>query len=67
MWGYLTDKASGKEVFVLLFRQEGGWFEFISPDKNSFMQQYKFDPETIRWDSETDLLKPFNLLLVTPV
>jgi len=57
--GYATEKASGKQVFVLLFRQgQTGWLEFIAPDKNSFIQQYRFDPETIRWDSESDLLKP---------
>lgn len=57
--GYATERASGKQVFVLLFRQGNtGWIEFIAPDKNSFIQQYKFDPETIKWDSESDLLKP---------
>ena len=58
-FGYLTENSTGKEVYVLLFRQgETGWLEFVTPDKNSFIQQYKFDPETIRWDSETDLLNP---------
>ncbi|MBL0144787.1 MAG: hypothetical protein IPP48_02540 [Chitinophagaceae bacterium] len=57
--GYATDNASSKQVFILLFRQgETGWLEFVAPDKNSFIQQFKFDPETIRWDSESDLLKP---------
>jgi len=57
--GYATERASGKQVFVLLFRQGNtGWLEFIAPDKNSFIQQYKFDPETIRWDSESDLVAP---------
>jgi len=57
--GYATEKASGRQVFVLLFRQGNtGWLEFVAPDKNSFIQQYKFDPETIRWDSESDLLNP---------
>lgn len=57
--GYAVERASGKQVFVLLFRQGNtGWLEFIAPDKNSFIQQYRFDPETIRWDSESDLLKP---------
>jgi len=57
--GYATDRASGKQVFVLLFRQgDTGWLEFIAPDKNSFIQQFKFDPEAIKWDSESDLLKP---------
>src|SRR6187399_1129350 len=58
-FGYLTENSTGKEVYVLLFRQgETGWLEFVSPDKNSFIQQYKFDPETIKWDSESDLLNP---------
>jgi hypothetical protein len=57
--GYATDNTTGKQVFILLFRQgRSGWLEFVTPDKNSFIQQYKFDPETIRWDSESDLLKP---------
>lgn len=57
--GYATDRGSGKQLFVLLFRQGNtGWLEFVAPDKNSFIQQYKFDPETIRWDSESDLMKP---------
>jgi hypothetical protein len=56
--GYATETSTGREVFVLLFRQGEGWIEFITPDKNSFIQQYKFDPETIRWDSESDLMKP---------
>jgi hypothetical protein len=57
--GYATEIASGKEVFVVLFRQgQTGWLEFVAPDKTSFIQQYKFDPETIRWDSESDLMNP---------
>ena len=58
-FGYLTENSTGKEVYILLFRQgETGWLEFVTPDKNSFVQQFKFDPDMIRWDSETDLLKP---------
>jgi hypothetical protein len=57
--GYVVEKASGKQVFVLLFRQGNtGWLEFIAPDKNSFIEQYKFDPEAIKWDSDTNLLNP---------
>ena len=57
--GNAIERTSGKQLFVLLFRQgDTGWLEFIAPDKNSFIQQYKFDPETIRWDSESDLLTP---------
>ena len=57
--GTATENATGKQVYIVLFRQgQTGWLEFVSPDKNSFIQIFKFDPETIRWDSETDLLKP---------
>lgn len=56
--GNATETATGNNVFVLLFRQGGGWLEFIAPDKNAFIQQYKFDPETIRWDSDDNVLKP---------
>ncbi|MFZ4769871.1 MAG: hypothetical protein ACOYLO_06785 [Ferruginibacter sp.] len=57
--GYATENATGKDVFIVLFRQgQSGWLEFVAPDKNSFIQQYKFDPETIRWDSESNLMIP---------
>jgi hypothetical protein len=57
--GYATENATGKKVFIVFFRRgDSGWLEFIAPDKMSFMQQYKFDPETIQWDSNTDLLIP---------
>lgn len=57
--GYATENTSGKNVFIVFFRQgQTGWLEFIAPDKNSFIQQYKFDPETVRWDSESDLMIP---------
>src|SRR5690242_16654934 len=62
-FGFVTEKASGKEVYVVLYRQgETGWLEFVTPDKNSFIQNFKFDPDMIRWDSETDLLKPLALM-----
>ena len=62
--GTATDNASGKEVFIVLYRQgQTGWLEFITNDKNSFIRQFGFDPETIRWDSETDLLKPMERMV----
>jgi len=58
-FGNLIDNATGKEVFVLLFRKGiYGWFEIITPDKNSFIQTFKFDPYTIKWDSESSLMDP---------
>jgi len=57
--GYATETATGKNVFIVFFHQgQTGWLEFIAPDKNSFIQQYKFDPETIQWDSNSDLMIP---------
>jgi hypothetical protein len=57
--GTLTDNATGRDVFVVLFRQgQSGWMEFIMPDKNDFIQQYRFDPETIAWNSESELMNP---------
>jgi hypothetical protein len=57
--GYATENATGKNVFIVFFHQGIlGWLEFVAPDKNSFIQQFKFDPETIQWDSNTDLVIP---------
>lgn len=55
--GNLTENTTQKEVYIVFFRQSAGWIEVISPDKNSFIRQFKFDPETIRWDSDPDILK----------
>ena len=56
----MQQKTVPEGKYLLLFFRQGetGWMEFITPDKNTFIQQYKVDPETIRWDSETDLMKP---------
>lgn len=56
--GYAKENSSGKEVFVMLFRQGEGWLEFITPDKSSFIQEFKFDPETVQWDTDSDLMIP---------
>jgi hypothetical protein len=57
--GYATENVTRKNVFIVFFRQgNSGWLEFVTPDKNSFIKQFKFDPETIQWDSNTDLLIP---------
>ncbi len=37
----LTDKATGKDVWVTLFSKgQSGWIEIITPDKNSFVQAF---------------------------
>jgi hypothetical protein len=50
-------------VFVVLFRQgQSGWIEFIAPDKNAFIQQFRFDPETLQWNSESDLMNNLSVM-----
>lgn len=57
--GTATENKTGRNVYIVFFRQgETGWLEFIMPDKNTFIQYFKFDPETIRWDSESSLMDP---------
>ena len=56
--GYAAENASGNTVFIVLYKQAGGWIEFVTPDKNSFIQQFNFDPELVKWDSETEILNP---------
>jgi hypothetical protein len=61
--GTATENATGSDVFVVLFRQgQTGWLEFITPDKNTFIQQFRFDPETIQWDSNEDLMKNLSVM-----
>jgi hypothetical protein len=57
--GNANETSTGKNVFIVLFRQgQTGWIEFVAPDKNAFIGQFNFDPETIKWDSETTLMNP---------
>ncbi|MCX6316312.1 MAG: hypothetical protein NTW29_03420 [Bacteroidetes bacterium] len=61
--GYATENSSGKNKYIVFFRQgQTGWIEFITPDKNTFIQQFKFDPETIRWDSESELMNNLSVM-----
>ncbi|MBS1512487.1 MAG: hypothetical protein JST86_16705 [Bacteroidetes bacterium] len=54
--GTVDEATSGKNVYAVLFRRgSSGWIEIVTPDKNAFIQEFKFDPETIRWDSEISL------------
>jgi hypothetical protein len=62
--GTATDNTTGNDVFIVLFRQgQTGWLEFITPDKNTFMQQFGFDPERIQWDSETELMNSLSKMV----
>ena len=63
-FGYLTDKQTNKQVFALLFRKGGSnWFEIVTPDKNTFVQEFNFDPEQVVWDTDTRI---FNKLISMP-
>ena len=63
-FGYATENATGKEVYIVLYRQgQTGWLEFITPDKNAFEQFFKFDPDAIQWNSETALLNPLAIMV----
>ncbi|RYG40301.1 MAG: hypothetical protein EOO01_27635 [Chitinophagaceae bacterium] len=53
-----VENSTGKPVFILLFRSEGGWIECVAPDKNAFIQEFKFDPEAINYNSEPAISKP---------
>jgi hypothetical protein len=42
--GDVTDNATGKRLFVALFRKGGNtWAEIIAPDRNSFVQAFGID------------------------
>lgn len=61
--GTAIANATGKSVYIVFFRQgQSGWIEFVTPDKNTFIQQFKFDPETIRWDSESELMNNLSVM-----
>jgi hypothetical protein len=49
----LTDNATGKKVFVALFKKaKSGWIEIITPDINTFLQHFGLDVTKI--DSYAD-------------
>lgn len=57
--GNLTDNATGKEVYVVLFRKgNSGWLEFITPDKKSFVDVFGVDIDAVRWDAESSIWTP---------
>lgn len=50
----VTENSSGKRVFVALFKKgNSGWIEVVTPDKNTFIARYGFDPATIIWSTTT--------------
>jgi len=39
----LTDNATGRTVFVVLFKKATGWMEFITPNKQAFIETFGVD------------------------
>ena len=52
--GYATENSSGQKVFIVLFRRGGGWIEFVSASISDFINEFGFNPESIRWGSITE-------------
>ena len=57
--GNVTDRKTRKEVYVAFIGSSGkGWIEFISPDKNAFVQTFGIDFEQVTWKSDKALFDP---------
>lgn len=54
--GYATENSSGQTVFIVLFRRGGGWIEFVSAASSDFINEFGFNPESIRWGSITEYM-----------
>jgi hypothetical protein len=53
---YLDDKATGKKLFVALFKKGNtGWMEFITSDKNAFIQAFEVDISKINSYSNSEV------------
>lgn len=60
---YVTDKVTGKKVFVALFKKgDSGWIEIISPDQNSFIQNFGVDLSKIDYYTDGKIWEPLQKL-----
>jgi len=57
--GYANENSSGKKVFVVLFSRSAGWLEIITPDVQTFTQEFGFNPLTIRWGKISDYMSGY--------
>lgn len=60
--GTLTDTKSGRDVFVVLFRRDGGWIEIVAPTRQAFTQSFGLDPHTIQHTMYSDIWAPLEKL-----
>lgn len=57
--GDVTENTTGQKVYVVLFKKgNSGWIEFISPDKNSFIQSFGIDIGKVDFYAESSLWDP---------
>ena len=57
--GNLSDNKSGKQVYVVFISQSSKvWIEFISPDKNAFVQAFGIDFDNVSWKSDKAIFEP---------
>lgn len=62
-YGMVNENSSGKSVFVALFKKgNSGWIEVVTPDKNTFITQYGFDPSSIIWSTTTQWWGPVRVM-----
>ena len=55
---FLTDNASGKTVFVVLFKKGTGWLEFISPSREAFIQTFRVDISKLDYYADSEVWNP---------
>ena len=59
----LTDNATGKKVFVVLFKKgTSGWIEIIAADKDSFIQSFGVDINKIDYYVDSKIWEPLTKL-----
>lgn len=55
----LTDNATGKKVFVALFKKgNSGWIEIITADKNTFLENFGPDISKIDYYADSKIWEP---------
>lgn len=59
--GNVTDNSTGKRVYVALFKKgNSGWIEFITADKNSFVQAFGLDASKLDYYAASEVWNPLS-------
>ena len=57
--GDVTEIITGKQVYVVLFEKENsGFIEVITPDMNTFIREFGFNINDIKWDWDSRIWEP---------